>query len=158
MRTPFVAIAYFVYLPVVILLTWYVARTLFKNGKIFMLDIFQGRLEIATSTTKLFELGFYLLNVGFALVIMKISREIFNQQELLEVLSKKLGGYSIYLGCMLFFNVILFFKGKGARKKRPHFCVRPVESNSAERTSWRRYLTRTLSSSYTHSSLFSARS
>jgi hypothetical protein len=118
MRTPFVAIAYFVYLPVVIFLTWYVARTLFKNGKIFMLDIFQGRLEIATSTTKLFELGFYLLNVGFALVIMKISYVIVSQQELLEVLSKKLGGYSIYLGCMLFLNVMLFFKGKGARKKR----------------------------------------
>jgi hypothetical protein len=118
METSFVAIAYFVYLPVVIALTWYVARTLFKNGKIFMVDIFHGRVEIATCTNKLFELGFYLLNVGFALLIMEISREIADQQELMEVLSKKLGGYSIYLGLMLFFNMMLFFRGKKAAKKR----------------------------------------
>ncbi len=118
METSFVAIAYFVYLPVVIALTWYVARTLFKNGKIFMVDIFHGRVEIATCTNKLFELGFYLLNVGFALLIMEISRGISDQQELMEVLSKKLGGYSIYLGLMLFFNMMLFFRGKKASKKR----------------------------------------
>jgi len=110
--------AYLVYLPVVIFLTWYVAHTLFKNGKVFMMDIFQGREEIALSTNKLFETGFYLLNLGFALLIMEIATEIANSRTMLEILSTKIGGYSIYLGIMLFFNLYLFFRGKRVSKER----------------------------------------
>ena len=58
--------AYLIYLPIALLLTYYVARILFKNGKVFMIDIFRGREEIATATNRLFEMGFYLLNLGFA--------------------------------------------------------------------------------------------
>lgn len=110
--------AYLVYLPVVIFLTWYVAHTLFKNGKVFMLDIFNGREEIALSTNKLFETGFYLLNLGFALLIMEIATEIADSRTMLEILSTKIGGYSIYLGIMLFFNLYLFFRGKRVSKER----------------------------------------
>ncbi|MEO5564960.1 MAG: hypothetical protein ABIR18_16050, partial [Chitinophagaceae bacterium] len=76
-------IAYLVYLPIVIILTWYVAHTLFKNSKTFMLDIFSGKTEIALSTNKLFETGFYLLNLGFALMIMEISSEIWDSRSML---------------------------------------------------------------------------
>lgn len=104
--------AYCIYLPIAIGLTLFVARTLFQNGKIFMLDIFRGREEIAFATNKLFEVGFYLMNIGFALLIMEVSRGVYDAQSLIEVLSAKLGGFSIYLGIMLFFNMYLFFRGK----------------------------------------------
>ncbi|MEI9945134.1 MAG: hypothetical protein WDN26_13060 [Chitinophagaceae bacterium] len=110
--------AYLIYLPVVITLTWYVAHVLFKNSKIFMLDIFNGRAEIALSTNKLFETGFYLLNLGFALLIMEIVTEISDSRTLLEILSTKIGGFSIYLGIMLFFNLYLFFRGRRIAKGR----------------------------------------
>lgn len=108
--------AYLIYLPIVIVLTWYVAHVLFKNSKIFMLDIFSGRTEIALSTNRLFETGFYLLNLGFALVIMEITYNVPDSRDLLEALSSKIGGFSIYLGIMLFFNLYLFFRGR--RKSR----------------------------------------
>lgn len=108
--------AYLIYLPIVIALTWYVAHVLFKNSKIFMLDIFSGRTEIALSTNRLFETGFYLLNLGFALVIMEITYNVPDSRDLLEALSSKIGGFSIYLGIMLFFNLYLFFRGR--RKSR----------------------------------------
>jgi hypothetical protein len=112
MKTSFNLIAYLVYLPIVITLTWYVAHTLFKNSKVFMLDIFHGKDEIAGATNKLFETGFYLLNLGFALVIMEIATEIFDSRSLLEILGTKIGGFCIYLGIMLFFNLYLFFRGR----------------------------------------------
>lgn len=118
MRMSFNFTAYLVYLPIVIFLTWYVAHTLFKNGKVFMLDIFNGREAIALSTNKLFETGFYLLNLGFALLIMEIATEIADSRTMLEVLGTKIGGYSIYLGIMLFFNLYLFFRGKRVSKER----------------------------------------
>src|SRR6478736_7160934 len=96
--------AYLIYLPIALVLTWYVAHTLFKNGLVFMRDIFFGREEIAVATNTLFKIGFYLLNLGFALYILKIDW-LSNTQQIIEVLSYKIGGFSIYLGVMLFFNL-----------------------------------------------------
>jgi len=118
MRTSLNFTAYLIYLPIVILLTWYVAHTLFKNSKTFMLDIFHGKEDIAISTNKLFETGFYLLNLGFALLIMEIATEISDSRTLMEILSTKIGGCSIYLGIMLFFNLYLFFRGRRISKER----------------------------------------
>jgi len=117
-----VVVAYSIYLPIAVLLTYYVARTLFKNAKVFMLDIFRGREEIANSTNKLFQLGFYLLNLGFALLILRISYYggNFTTQDLIEILSQKIGGFSIYLGAMLFLNLMMFFRGKRKTKQAMH--------------------------------------
>ena len=118
MNASFNFTAYLIYLPVVITLTWYVAYILFKSSRTFMLDIFNGKEEIATSTNTLFKTGFYLLNLGFALVIMKIAVDILDGQTMLEILSYKIGGFSIYLGIMLFFNLYLFFRGRRISRER----------------------------------------
>lgn len=112
-----IIIAYSIYLPVTIGLTYYVARVLFRNGKVFMLDIFRGREEIATSTNKLFQVGFYHLNLGFAFLTLKVAYDITGAQDVFEALSAKIGGFSIYLGIMLFFNLYLFFRGKKKSKE-----------------------------------------
>lgn len=136
-----IILAYFIYLPVALGLTLYVARTLFRNGRVFMLDIFKGKTDIADATNTLFEVGFYLLNVGFALLILKIDQGMWTSyengeqltnytnfldtnQEVVEVLARKLGGFSIYLGMMLFFNLYLFFRGR--RKSHMNGGVPPL--------------------------------
>ena len=65
---------YLIYLPIALGMTFLVANVLFKNSKIFMLDIFHGRTEIALATNRLFEIGFYLLNIGAALLILSTYR------------------------------------------------------------------------------------
>lgn len=117
MKTSYTFITYLVYLPLVIILTWYVAHTLFKNGRVFMLDIFGGKEEIAGATNKLFETGFYLLNLGFAFLIMEVY-DVTSGQDMLETLSYKIGGFCIYLGVMLFFNMYLFFRGRRISKEK----------------------------------------
>ena len=114
METTKIIIGYFIYLPVIILLTYFVSRSLFKSGKIFMLDIFKGKDDVAIATNRLFKVGFYLFNLGFGLLILKISQNSFDNtyQNLIEILSAKLGGFSIYLGAMLFFNLLLFLRGR----------------------------------------------
>jgi hypothetical protein len=112
METTKILIGYAIYLPIALFLTYYVSKTLFKNSKIYMLDIFKGREEIANATNKLFETGFYLLNLGFALMILEIYLYKDSYQELIEKLSYKIGAFSIYLGIMLFLNLYFFFRGK----------------------------------------------
>jgi hypothetical protein len=117
METTKILIGYAIYLPIAIFLTYYVSRTLFQNGKIYRLDIFKGREEIANATNRLFETGFYLLNLGFALMILTISEYKNDYQTLIEALSYKIGGFSIYLGLMLFVNLYFFFRGKRKAKE-----------------------------------------
>lgn len=118
MSNHYIVTAYLIYLPVALLLTWFVAQSLFRNGLVFMRDIFFGREEIARATNSLFKIGFYLLNIGFALFILKIYEELTGVQGTIEILSSKIGGFSIYLGIMLFVNLYLFFRGKRASKQR----------------------------------------
>lgn len=118
MNNAYIILAYFIYLPITLLLTWLVAYNLFKNGLIFMRDIFFGREDIAKATNSLFKIGFYLLNIGFALYILRIYDALTGMQDTIEVLSSKIGGFSIYLGVMLFFNLYLFFRGKKVAKQR----------------------------------------
>ena len=112
METTKILIGYAIYLPIALFLTYYVSKTLFKNSKIYMLDIFKGREEIANATNKLFDTGFYLLNLGFALMILEMNMYDNSYQVLIEKLSYKIGGFSIYLGLMLFLNLYFFFRGK----------------------------------------------
>lgn len=130
--TDFIVNTYIAYLPVALLLTFVVARIFFKNSKIFMLDIFSGRMEIASSTNRLFETGFYLLSLGFALFNMKVNKGDFTRsepsivdgireytetltygkQEMFEMLSSKVGVLSVVLGFMVFFLMYMLFRGK----------------------------------------------
>ncbi len=111
-------IAYAIYLPIAITLTYYVAYVLFKNSIVYMNDIFHDRPDVAKATNSLFRIGFYLLNIGFALYILQMNLYNATTQELIEKLSYKVGGFSIYLGIMLFFNMFLFFRGKKAAKQK----------------------------------------
>ncbi|HCR76631.1 MAG TPA: hypothetical protein DIW37_09560 [Chryseobacterium sp.] len=103
--------AYMIYLPIVILLTVLVSQFLFKNSKAFMIDIFHQKEDIAMATNSLFKIGFYLLNLGFALCIIEFF-QIETIERLVVALSEKIGGFSIYLGVMMLLNLLLFLKGR----------------------------------------------
>ncbi|QXP72582.1 hypothetical protein RRF68_06325 [Tenacibaculum sp. HL-MS23] len=116
MNTSLELVAYIIYLPIAIGLTTFVSYHLFKNSKIFMLDIFHQKVEIAMATNKLFKIGFYLLNVGFALRILEIY-SLSSYKDLVETLSAKIGGFSIYLGVVMIFFILFFLKGRKASKQ-----------------------------------------
>lgn len=103
--------AYAIYLPIVLTLTVIVSELLFRNAKVFMMDIFHQKSDIALATNSLFKIGFYLLNIGFAFLIIEFS-QLITGESLVVGLSKKIGGFSIYLGMMLLFNLLLFMKGR----------------------------------------------
>ena len=104
-----VIIAYILYLCLSILLTIWVARTLFKNGKIFLVDIFHGNKELADSVNNLLLVGFYLINVGYAVYTLQITSDIVNVLEMIEMLSLKIGLIILILGGMHFMNLYIFF-------------------------------------------------
>jgi len=109
---------YIIYLIITICLTVWVARTLFKNGKLFLIDIFHGNKDLADSVNNLLLVGFYLINLGYAVYTLRISSGIINPQDMLEKLSRKIGWIILILGFMHFLNLYIFFS---LRKKAIQF-------------------------------------
>ncbi|MEP7237955.1 MAG: hypothetical protein ABI685_08825 [Ferruginibacter sp.] len=105
----YIIITYSFYLLITIALTIWVARTLFKNGKVFLIDIFHGNKELADSVNNLLLVGFYLINIGYAVYTLQVTGTIVNTQEVIEKLSLKIGLIILILGAMHFFNLNIFF-------------------------------------------------
>src|ERR1700743_1198764 len=106
----YILISYTVYLVITLLLTIWVARTLFRNGKIFLIDIFHGNEELARAVNNLLLVGFYLVNIGYAVYTLRIEYNIDNTRRLVEELSLKIGAIILILGGMHFFNMFAFFR------------------------------------------------
>jgi hypothetical protein len=103
-----VVTTYMVYLAISIALTIWVAHTLHKNGRIFLVDVFHGNEALADSVNHLLVVGFYLINLGYVSLALKLGYAINNTQEGIEALSVKIGMVLIVLGGMHFFNLFVF--------------------------------------------------
>src|SRR5687768_4408035 len=99
---------YIVYLVISIALTIWVARTLHKNGRVFLVDVFHGNEALADSVNHLLVVGFYLINFGYVTLALKIGYVVETAQEGIEALSWKVGLVLLVLGAMHFFNLIVF--------------------------------------------------
>ena len=96
------------YLAISIALTVWVARTLHRNGRVFLVDCFHGNTDLADSVNHLLVVGFYLINVGFVSLALRFGVTAANPQEALETLSTKIGLVLLVLGVMHFFNLGVF--------------------------------------------------
>jgi hypothetical protein len=111
-------LTYIIYLAVSIALTIWVAKVLFKNGRIFLVDIFHGNTLLADSVNKLLVVGFYLINIGYMSLALKESGSIPSTQVVVEVLSFKIGWIILILGGMHFLNLTIFFKLRNRAQKQ----------------------------------------
>ena len=103
-------ISYGIYLLIALPLTVWVARNLFRNGRIFLVDCFHGNESLADSVNQLLVMGFYLINFGFVSIYLKLAEEVIDVRGIFEALSGKLGVVLLVLGGMHFFNLLVFTK------------------------------------------------
>lgn len=101
-------ITYSLYLVLAVTMTVWVARTLHKHGRIFLVDCFHGNAELADNVNHLLVVGFYLMNIGFVSLYLKTADEIEDARGIFEMLSGKMGVVLLMLGGMHFFNLYVF--------------------------------------------------
>lgn len=106
---------YLAYLTGSVALTVWVARTLHRNGRVFLVDAFGGRDALADSVNHLLVVGFYLINVGFVTLALTYGDRPATMVEAVEFLSTRIGRVLVVLGVMHFFNMYVFWQ---ARKRR----------------------------------------
>jgi hypothetical protein len=103
----YVLTCYLSYLAISIGLTVWVARTLHKSGRVFLVDAFHGNTELADSVNHLLVVGFYLINVGYITVALKTTDALTTSREVIELESGKVGVVLLILGAMHFFNIFV---------------------------------------------------
>ena len=99
---------YFTYLAISLVVTVWVARTLYTNGRIFLIDAFHGNTPLADSVNHLLVVGFYLINVGFVSIWLRSDATLSNLREAVQWVSGKIGIVLLVLGAMHFFNLFVF--------------------------------------------------
>ncbi|HVK02959.1 MAG TPA: hypothetical protein VM490_05765 [Armatimonadaceae bacterium] len=110
-----IVITYLVYLAITVTLTVWVAQTLFKNGRVFLVDVFHGDEKVADSVNHLLVVGFYLVNLGYVSLMLRLENDIAGPRESIEALSTKVGLVLLILGGMHFLNLFVFNKIRSAR-------------------------------------------
>ena len=104
----FVVHTYLAYLALSIAVTVWVARTLHRSGRAFLVEAFQGHEGLADSVNHLLVVGFYLINLGWIVMTLRTHEPVGTLREAIELLSDKVGTVLFVLGLMHFFNLFLF--------------------------------------------------
>ena len=105
---------YIVYIALSIPLTIWVAQTLHKNGRIFLIDSFRGNERLADSVNHLLVVGFYLINIGYVALALKERIAPTDVREVLETVSRKIGAVMLVLGVNSYHTVLVIEHGCGS--------------------------------------------
>ena len=130
----YTVLAYLLYVPASVVLTVWVARTLHRNGRVFLVQAFHGNETMADSVNHLLVVGFYLINLGFISMALRYGDKPHDLQEMIEFLSMKLGGVLLVLGAMHFFNMFNFDKMRRKGVRAETAAVVPPALSVVERT------------------------
>src|SRR5688572_6077162 len=98
-------LAYALYLAIAIGFTVWVARTLSRNGIVFLIECFGHDEVLARSTNHLLVVGFYVMNLGFIFLALQFGTPPATVPDLIVFLSSKVGLAVVVLGAMHFFNM-----------------------------------------------------
>src|SRR5262245_34339677 len=98
-------VTYCIYLAMSAAFTVWVAQTLFRNGRVFLIHTFRDNYALADSVNHLLVVGFYLINLGYISLCLKSNLLINDWQQSMEVLSSKIGVVLLTLGAMHFLNM-----------------------------------------------------
>ena len=99
---------YISYLIICLTVTVWVANTLHKNGRVFLIDAFHGDAALADSVNHLLVVGFYLINIGYVSLALSVTQNVVSLREAIETVSDKVGVVLLVLGFMHFFNLFIF--------------------------------------------------
>ena len=127
-KTTLIVTTYISYVILSVLLTIWVGHTLHKNGRVFLVDVFQSNEALADSVNHLLVVGFYLINFGFVSLALKLSKHPETAPQGIEMLSSKIGLVLLVLGGMHFFNLFVFSRIHRRPKFNRNYPPMPRES------------------------------
>ena len=101
--------SYVIYLVVSVVVALWVGWSLFSNGRVFLIEIFLGKEDLADSINHLLVVGFYLISLGFVMLLVRfdLGTDPTDTVGAIESVSAKLGVVLIGLGAMHLSNLLM---------------------------------------------------
>lgn len=104
-------VAYGIYGVLTVVITVFVGRSFHKSGIHYILDIFKES-SISHAINNILLIGYYLVNIGFAILKINTWNTVENSATLIEGISENVALLMILLGILNIFNiaVLSFFR------------------------------------------------
>jgi len=102
-------LAYIIYLSITYLITVHVGLRFYRNGRIYILTLFQGDAGLTDFVNKLLLVGYYLLNLGYAAVMIRFWDTITTWTALLTSICTMTGKIMLTLAVIHFANMGLLY-------------------------------------------------
>ena len=122
---------YAAYLALTVPITIWVGSTLRRNGRVFLLDVFDGDEDLAAAVNHLLVVGFYLVNLGYVSIALKVGTDVSSAREAIEALSLKVGAVVLVLGVLHLANLYVLNKLRRRAQLTSREHVRPPVSPDA---------------------------
>ena len=100
-------LTYAAYVALAVPITLWVGGTLRRNGRVFLLDVFDGDEDLAAAVNHLLVVGFYLVNLGYVSVALKTTDVVVDAVSAIEALSVKVGTVVLVLGVLHLANLFV---------------------------------------------------
>jgi len=117
-------LTYLAYLAISIPVTLWVGSTLRRNGRVFLLDVFDGDEELSSAVNHLLVVGFYLVNLGYVSFALKVGYDVTDARGAIEALSLKVGAVVLVLGVLHLGNLYVLNRLR-RRAQHPQVGARP---------------------------------
>lgn len=98
-------LAYGIYIPIIFFITIWVGQVFYSNGKYFLIGLLENNIQLVNNLNKLLLTGYYLVNLGYAIITISYWDSITNDIELIHSLSNTLGKLIIILAILHYNNI-----------------------------------------------------
>jgi hypothetical protein len=112
-------LTYVLYLLSSLALSIWVAGTLSRAGHVFLVALLRGDEALAGAVNRLLVVGFYLIDLGFVTLFMRIGGTVGSVRACFEALGVKIGTVLLVLG--LFHLLSLYLLARVRRRAAPAF-------------------------------------
>lgn len=102
-------LAYSIYLPLISFIMLKVGWIIYKHGEVFLLNLFDNNKTLVTSINNILLIGYYLTNIGYAIITISLWDNLTNYIELINSLTLT-SGRIILLLALLHYNNIFWLK------------------------------------------------
>ncbi|MBI5857942.1 MAG: hypothetical protein HZB42_09900 [Sphingobacteriales bacterium] len=113
-------LAYIFYLLITYIITFKVGLIFYRNGKVYILQLLQGNEHLSGSINRLLLIGYYLLNLGYAALMISTWKTVHTIEEVLVTVFSMTGKIMLTLAVIHFINMTVIYLLSKQRKYFNH--------------------------------------
>jgi len=102
-------LSYIIYGCITVYIIYYVGRLFHRNGRIFILRLFNGNDSLTDTTNNILLLAYYLFNIGYSVIQFSFWERITDVVNMISSISVKTGILILILALTHYFNIFLIY-------------------------------------------------